>query len=240
MVVATLVLVLALALAVVYVCCPPFPPPPYSPTVHSLRGVGLHVNYVVAEEFAAMDPKIINVVLLPIIARAHTLMLAISSMPVDENSAMYQFMDARYPESGKRIVKTIIFGNICASCSRKGKSECQHVVPEHWSNKQQARKIRELMKGQKEIYMREMLNEKPQSLLSTAFPRDALDALLDSENDYAQYLEHPYVFVGLDPNGGGNKSRCSIVDITVKKITDDAGNNSLQFIVRSRSPRPLA
>lgn len=179
-----------------------------------------------------MSEKLLNEIAYPIMMRTGTMLLGISSMPVDENSPMFQMMDARYPETGKHIIKSLVFENKCPSCKRKGRTGCKHKMPDEWSDKEQMRIVKQLMKNNPANYMREMLNERPKSMFSPAFPSETLDQLIDVNNDYRDNYEFPFVFIGLDPNGGGRLSRCSMVDIGLKHEIGENGRSRLLFVVR--------
>lgn len=155
-------------------------------------------------------------IVLPTMILAHTVFIGISSKPVDEDSPMYRLIAKRYPETGKRVIKSCIFTTICASCRRRGQRNCQHDAEDHWSSKEQSRKVELLMSDRRKDYEREMRNEEStDKLVSAAFNKADIDAIDQTANDYCGYREIEYLYCGFDPAAGGERSKAAVVTMAV-------------------------
>lgn len=184
--------------------------------LQTLRGVGREVRYIIAEELGVLPVGLIYNIVLPTMILAHTVFIGISSKPVDEDSPMYRLIAKRYPETGKRVIKSCIFTTICASCRRRGMRNCQHDTEDHWSSKEQSRKVELLMSDRRKDYEREMRNEEStDKLVSAAFNKADIDALDQTSNDFCDYVEIDYIYAAIDPAAGGERSKAAIMTIAV-------------------------
>ena len=176
--------------------------------------MGREVRYIIAEELGVLPVGLIYNIVLPTMILAHTVFIGISSKPVDEDSPMYRLIAKRYPETGKRVIKSCIFTTICTSCRRKGRRDCQHDPEDHWSSKEQSRKVEILMSDRRADYEREMRNEEStDKLVEAAFKKPDIDVLDQTANDYSQFQTFDQVYVGIDPAAGGQRSKAAAVSI---------------------------
>ena len=161
-------------------------------------------------------------IVLPTMILKNTVFIGISSRPVDEASPMFRLISKRYPETGKRVIKSSIFTTTCPSCQRRGRRDCTHDLEDHWSSKEQSRKVEILMSDQRETYLREMRNEETtEKLVSAFFARSDIDVVDQTDRDYMGTLEHEYVYVGVDPAAGGMRSKAACLSIVTPTIYDE-------------------
>lgn len=186
------------------------------------------MRYIIAEELGVLPVGLIYNIVLPTMILAHTVFIGISSRPVDEDSPMYRLISKRYPETGKRVIKSCIFTNVCESCRRRGRRDCGHDMEDHWSSKEQSRKVEILMSDRKVEYDREMRNEdSSEKNVEAAFSRSDIDALDQTANDFTQFMQHEYVYMPIDPNGGGKGSKAAILSL-VETESIDPGNGKMR------------
>lgn len=164
---------------------------------------------------------LLNVVIFPTMMLKDNVFIGISSRPVDENSPMYMMMRKVYPETGKPVIRTRVFGTVCGRCQRQGIRDCKHDLEEAWSSQKQSHKVRLLMQDRKDMYLREMRNEDVGTNITPAFPPERVNALNNTKRDYHGTEEHDYVFVAIDPAAGGNKSKYAIISMLRVKVRDD-------------------
>ncbi len=174
------------------------------------------MRYIIAEELGVLPVGLIYNIVLPTMILAHTVFIGISSKPVDEDSPMYRLIAKRYPETGKRVIKSCIFTTICASCRRRGHRHCNHDTEDHWSSKEQSRKVEILMSDRRKDYEREMRNEEStDKLVAAAFNKADIDSLDQSANDYCGHQDIDFLYTGIDPAAGGERSKAAAVTMAV-------------------------
>lgn len=183
-----------------------------------MRGVGAGVDVNIGEEMGVLPKKLINNIMIPTMALAHTLLFGISSRPVDKNSPMFRLMEKKWPETGKPIIKTIVFNTICDNCRRRGSQNCNHEPEDPWSNEAQNRKIKLLMADDKKDWQREMRNMDVEDENEPAFSYEAVKHLEDTKWDYKGTEEQDYVYIAIDPAAGGAKSKYAIVSFIMPRI----------------------
>jgi len=172
----------------------------------------------IGEELAVLPKKLIYNIMIPTMVLAHTLFFGISSRPVDKNSPMFRLMDKKWPETGKSIIKSIIFHTICESCRRRGMTNCDHEAEDPWSSELQNKKVKYLMGDDKTSYRREMRNEDVDDENEPAFPYEAVMALGDYKWDFGGTEEQDYVYVGIDAAAGGAKSMYAFVSMIMPRV----------------------
>lgn len=133
---------------------------------------------------------------------------------------MFRLMDKKWPETGKPIIKTRVFGTICAPCRRRGIKNCPHGNEDPWSNQQQNRKIELLMSDKKSTWQREMRNEDVEDDSEPAFIYESVMALAETKRDYGGSEKHSHIFTAIDPAAGGNQSKYAIISIVVVAVYD--------------------
>jgi hypothetical protein len=183
------------------------------------------VRFIIAEELAVLPIGLIYNIVLPTMILANTVFIGISSRPVDEDSPMYKLISKTYPETGLPVIVSRIFTTICDVCRRQGKRDCNHTVENHWSSKEQSRKIELLMSDRREDYEREMRNEEAvDKLVSAAFRRTDIEAMNQSDHDYTGDEPQSLVFMAVDPHAGGKSSMTACVSIITPIIYDSRLN----------------
>ena len=180
--------------------------------------MGTRVDVNIGEELAVLPKKLIYTIMIPTMVLAHTLFFGISSRPVDKNSPMFRLMDKKWPETGKPIIKSVIFNTICGSCRLRNLVDCNHEQEDPWSNETQNKKVKYLMGDDKASWRREMRNEDVDDENEPAFPYEAVMALADSKWDFGGSEEQDYVFIGIDAAAGGAKSKYAVVSLIMPRV----------------------
>lgn len=181
-----------------------------------------------------MPLVILTVIIIPTMMLANSVFIGISSRPVDENSPMFRLMRKVYPETGKPVIRTRIFGTVCDRCRRQGNRECGHELEDSWSSQKQSRKVSILLQDQKDVYLREMRNEEVATNIEPAFPPDKVQALNNTKRDYGGSEEQRYVWVAIDSAAGGKQSKYAIVSMIRPVIRDKSlpGGKRQDIVVR--------
>jgi hypothetical protein len=180
--------------------------------------VGERVDVNIGEEMGILPSSLIYTIVIPTLILAHTLLFGISSRPVDKNSPMFRLMDKKWPETGKPIIKTVVFTNLCDICRVRGLQNCNHAAEDPWSNQQQNRKIQLLMSDKQSDWRREMRNEDVEDESEPAFSHDSVMFLGESKFEYSGNEEQYYAYISVDPAAGGAKSKYAIVSMIMPLV----------------------
>ena len=174
----------------------------------TLRGVGGDVVYM--EEAAFMDLSVFYEVIVPLLEVDSTALICIST-PVDDlnfYSTMFEMKDAK----GDELFNTIKVGLICERCQKTDNPEkCTHnfdIIPE-WKSKAKFDMVKALYGDNVELLKRESMGSITQDSLSV-FKQSYVDRLF-SKVGYQPNHKPDFVFVTMDPTGGGDGSDCSLV-----------------------------
>lgn len=180
----------------------------YPSASKTLRGVGGDVVYM--EEAAFMDLSVFYEVIVPLLEVDSTALICIST-PVDDlnfYSTMFEMKDA----TGENMFNTIKVALICDKCQKsKNPEKCTHnfdVIPE-WKSKAKLDMVKALYGDNVELLKRESMGCITQDSMSV-FKQNYVDAFFDRK-PYALDAPIKYVFMTMDPTGGGDGSDCSLV-----------------------------
>ncbi len=182
----------------------------YPSCAKTLRGVGGQVLYL--EEAAYLDLAVFYEIVVPLLEMDSTALIAISTPSDSLNfySEMFELKDAQ----GDPFFRTINVNLVCDACRAAGKgSECTHnqdLIPP-WKSSAKLDMVRALYADQKDLMQRESMGAITDDAKSL-FKSDQVVALLRTEVDVP--CTPDFVFVGVDPNGGGS-SQMAIVSVVL-------------------------
>lgn len=183
----------------------------YPSCAKTLRGVGGDVLYL--EEAAFLDLQVFFEIVVPLLEMATTALIAIST-PQDKlnfYSEMFELKD----HTGQPFFRTIRVSLVCEKCREAGVgAQCTHkqdLIPP-WKSAAKLDMVRALYAEQGDLMQRESMGaitDDAKSLFSsqvvTSFMKEAPVEIM---------FEPSYVFMALDPNGGG-ASQMAVVSIVL-------------------------
>ena len=178
----------------------------YPSSVKTLRGVS--AKCIILEEMAAIEPRLIFEVVLPLMQLSECHLISISTVQDEMNhlSKMIELKD----ENGDPFFRTFYFYGSCEPCRNKGEEaafRCTHMdfLKPHWSSSGQMKKIKLLMESCNQIALaNQELSGISNSTSKKAFDTNDVQWLFQKKNFHnitPPFIE--YVFIGVDPSGGG-------------------------------------
>ena len=180
---------------------------------------GVTAGLLILEEAAFIDPDLFYQVIVPLMGVSGTSVLAISTPSEDDDNYYSELMELKNPKDPSQpLFKTIRIGLACQACMIKGKgTECTHkteFVPP-WKSQDATNKVSEIMRSNRTLYMREH-----QGMLAgdTVYYFKAPLVQSFRELPLWDFDHHPeFLFVGVDPSGGGKQSDYSMATIAYSK-----------------------
>lgn len=173
-------------------------------------------NVIIFEEAAFIDPDVVNTVAVPLMGVTGTVTLAISTPGDDEDNYYSGFMELPSEEDpNEKMFKIVRIGLACEKCMLKGEaSSCTHkahLLPP-WKSSSRQKKIAIIQKQFKSTFERETLG-----LMATSQDTIFSEKIIRRFNEAPTFMwtvSTPFIFVGIDPSGGGSKSNYSIASVT--------------------------
>ena len=182
----------------------------YPSCAKTLRGVGGQVLYL--EEAAYLDLSVFYEIVVPLLEMETTALIAISTPSDSLNfySEMFELKDAQ----GDPFFRTINVNLVCDACRAAGKgSSCTHnqdLIPP-WKSAAKLDMVRALYADQQDLMQRESMGAITDSAKSLFKSEDVMDVMRTTVD---LPLEPDFVFIGVDPNGGGS-SMMAIVSVVL-------------------------
>ena len=182
----------------------------YPSCAKTLRGVGGQVLYL--EEAAYLDLSVFYEIVVPLLEMETTALIAISTPSDSLNfySEMFDLKDAQ----GDPFFRTINVSLVCDACKAAGKgASCTHnqdLIPP-WKSTAKLDMVRALYADQKDLMQRESMGtitDDAKSLFKSA------DVIAVMSTTVELPCTPDYVFIGVDPNGGG-ASMMAIVSVVL-------------------------
>ena len=184
----------------------------YPSCARTLRGTGGDVVYM--EEAAFMSLDVFFQVVLPLLEMETTALIAIST-PLDGLN-FYSEMFELEGADGKPMFNTLKVGLACDRCQKLGKAtECTHmkdIIPP-WKSAAKFDMVKSVYGDRKDLLARESMGQITNDAASV-FSQKQVNALM--KKPLWKMKSNPeYVFLGVDPNGGGT-SDFAIVTLTME------------------------
>ena len=191
----------------------------------SNRGVGSQNTasklIITLEEAAFIADKTFYAVITPLLGVRDTVLIGISTPPEDDSNYYLSLFDC-HDNNGEPIFKILKIELQCEDCKAKQETKCPHMrVPEpKWKTGSRKEMQRIIYSKNPEVFMREVLG---MSIMSNAYVFHAqnVDTLLLSAKAEVSPLgerhhQIPFVFIGIDPSGGGAGSDTAFVSLTFR------------------------
>lgn len=198
-------------------------------TSASTRGVG--GSLIILEEAGFMKEEIFYVNVVPLLGVNGTALIGISTPPEELGNYYLKLFDCQ-DEEGEDIFTTIKVELVCAVCMDKGLSHCKHKVepPPAWKSEKRRKMQEAIYAKNRRYFLREVMGV-PIPTDIYVFPSQLVDAFMQpavlSNPAMASTVTDPmgpekakFVFIGVDPCGGGSQSDTSFCALTFR--TSDA------------------
>ena len=184
----------------------------YPSCAKTLRGCGGDVVYMEEAAFMALD--VFFEVIVPLLEMETTALIAIST-PLDGMNFYSEMFDLKGGD-GQPLFNTLRIGLSCAKCQAAGKSaDCTHmqdVIPP-WKSAAKFDMVKAIYGDRKDLLARESMGQITSDNASV-FPEKLINRLMDRP-EYRLQNSAPFVFLGVDPNGGG-ASEMAIVTMVME------------------------
>ena len=184
----------------------------YPSCAKTLRGCGGDVVYMEEAAFMALD--VFFEVIVPLLEMETTALIAIST-PLDGMNFYSEMFELKGGD-GKPLFNTLRIGLSCAKCQAAGKAaDCTHmkdVIPP-WKSAAKFDMVKAIYGDRKDLLARESMGQITSDQASV-FPEKLINRFLEKP-EYQLRNPAKYVFLGVDPNGGG-ASEMAIVTMTME------------------------
>jgi hypothetical protein len=182
------------------------------------RGVG--ANMIILEEAAFINEKIFYDVIVPLLGVKDTVLIGISTPPKDGFNYYLGLFDCN-DANGEPIFKIEKVELQCKECQEKQQSKCPHIkVPEpKWKTSSRKDIQKRIYAKNPDVFRREV-EGLAVSVDTYVFHGQNIDALMRQAKGQTSPLSNAdlvnFVFIGIDPSGGGNGSDTAFVALTYR------------------------
>lgn len=181
----------------------------YPSSVKTLKGVGGDI--IILEEMAVIDTRVFFEVVVPLLELSNTAMIGISTIK-DEDNFMSHFLEMK-DDTGKPFFKSFMFYMACEACrltdNPAGCTHLKNLIPP-WQSSSKHEKIKALMSDQQELLNQEVFGIS-NSKTENVFTEKSVMKFIKSVSKNPAYI--PYVYISIDPNGGGDSNFALISSI---------------------------
>ena len=193
-------------------------------TSATTRGVG--GNLIILEEAGFMKEEIFYTNVVPLLGVNNTALIGISTPPEELGNYYLRLFDCKNAE-GEDIFTTIKVDLMCPACAEKGVSHCPHKTepPPAWKSEKRREMQARVYQNNQRYYLREVLGVAIPSDIHV-FPGQLVDsfmgpALVNNPDlpviDPMGLQSAKFVFIGIDPCGGGTQSDTSFCAVTFRQ-----------------------
>jgi len=184
----------------------------YPSCAKTLRGCGGDVVYMEEAAFMALD--VFFEVIVPLLEMETTALIAIST-PLDGMNFYSEMFELKGGD-GLPLFNTLRMGMSCEKCQKLGKAaDCTHmasVVPP-WKSAAKFDMVKAIYGDRKDLLARESMGQITNDAASV-FSQGMVEKLL-AKQPWILQNKAKYVFLGVDPNGGGD-SQMAIVTMVME------------------------
>ena len=184
----------------------------YPSCAKTLRGCGGDVVYMEEAAFMALD--VFFEVIVPLLEMDTTALIAIST-PLDGMNFYSEMFDLKGGD-GLPLFNQLKIGMSCEKCQKLGKAaDCTHmssIVPP-WKSAAKFDMVKAIYGDRKDILARESMGQITNDAASV-FSQGMVEKLL-AKQPWQMQNDAPFVFLGVDPNGGGD-SQMAIVTMVME------------------------
>jgi len=204
----------------------------YPAKPETLRGTGSKrkTGTVILEEASFIPPDVVMSIVAPTLTRKGVNLICITTIN-RHDQVMKSFTSATY-DDGRPVMLSLTYQLVCTKCRAEGKaSECTHMLNDipHWSSIGQHRKLKAMMRAQKETYEREIRGLDISDNLQPAFASPAVLALRDSPWQEQMSNQH-LIVITVDPCAGGARSAFAVISCTYGSPSGDTGSPLMMVV----------
>jgi hypothetical protein len=185
----------------------------YPSCAKTLRGCGGDVVYMEEAAFMALD--VFFEVIVPLLELETTALIAIST-PLDGLNFYSEMFELKGGD-GENLFNTLRVGLSCDKCQKAGKAtECTHmasIIPP-WKSAAKFSMVKAIYGDRKDLLARESMGQITNDAASV-FSQKLVDGLMNRP-EWELRNNAQFVFLGVDPNGGGS-SEMAIVTIVMEQ-----------------------
>jgi hypothetical protein len=184
----------------------------YPSCAKTLRGCGGDVVYMEEAAFMALD--VFFEVIVPLLEMETTALIAIST-PLDGMNFYSEMFELKGGD-GKPLFNTLRMGLSCDKCQKMGKAaDCTHMasVTPPWKSAAKFDMVKAIYGDRKDLLARESMGQITNDAASI-FAQGMVEKLL-AKSCWVLKNKAKYVFLGVDPNGGGD-SQMAIVTMVME------------------------
>ena len=184
----------------------------YPSCAKTLRGCGGDVVYMEEAAFMALD--VFFEVIVPLLEMETTALIAIST-PLDGMNFYSEMFELKGGD-GLPLFNTLRIGLSCAKCQAAGKAaDCTHmkdIIPP-WKSAAKFDMVKAIYGDRKDLLARESMGQITSDQCSV-FPEKLINKMMERP-EYKMRNPARYIFLGVDPNGGG-ASEMAIITMTME------------------------
>jgi hypothetical protein len=182
-------------------------------TPDNLRG--RQARIAIVDEVAYVSWKMFTSFLLPLMPRGNTSVMCISTVSSDETNHFTGLEKAKNPDTGKPVFAFEGVTYQCPDCKEKKITDCDHPGNNRprWISGAKQKMLKPLADITPGAYQREILGVGVTSDRAVFSP-DILDGLANLPA-VPLLLDPRFVYVGIDPTGGGESSDMAIVSMVI-------------------------
>ena len=184
----------------------------YPSCAKTLRGCGGDVVYMEEAAFMALD--VFFEVIVPLLEMETTALIAIST-PLDGMNFYSEMFELKGGD-GQPLFNQLRIGLSCAKCQAAGKAaDCTHmkdIIPP-WKSAAKFDMVKAIYGDRKDLLAKESMGQITSDQCSV-FPEKLINRMMEKP-PYKLRNPAKYVFLGVDPNGGG-ASEMAIITMTME------------------------
>lgn len=159
--------------------------------------------------------EFITETIIPILLRAHCLLVVLSSKSTKEDDEITDWLyNSRYAD-GRNVFVIYEYLKACPTCFHLGKATtCTHVVDSRpfWQSEQSVERVKALSMNQEKIFQREILNLDVEKSEENAFFSWTVAKFFDKGNFHILHNDTniPFLITSIDPSDRGQESNYSL------------------------------
>jgi hypothetical protein len=170
----------------------------------NLRGMGTRLICCWIDEGYWFAKEGVPVVI-PLLANGAALIITSSVGAGGSRTGLMAILDAKFPD-GKSAIDVINYTNPCEKCSAAGKADqCTHIKqkPQFFQTNANVGRVEALLSPFVGVFERELRNKQDKPNRSDVWGAAKIAHFADPKYNYHSVGSHNYVYVGIDPTGGG-------------------------------------
>lgn len=183
---------------------------------------GTTAQWIIVDEAAFVEPGVFDNVVYPLCSVNDSCLVCISSPPKEADNSFNAMFEKKLP-NGSLVFEVVRVSTMCAACIEARRVACPHIADPrpHWQSDEGIEELRALMSGN--AFRREIAGSgenddiKAFNMIDITHVFKTWKALYTAQpvRPPAQVANpvrpaYDFIFVGMDPSGGGTNSRTAI------------------------------